>query len=496
LPPRQRSLEPQTWRATTVSALVCGFFFIALSFWHQQKFNGPTPVSRLDLLHAIVENHQFTIDPFEQNTCDKAVYQGHYYSDKAPGTVILALPFFYLAEILVGKDIGGPESSKKWLISSWISCAGALGLTTALGAACLFRWLCKWTTARVAFLTTMALFLGGMPLPYATILFSHSLVVGLISVSLWAIGWSPASAAFAVRNSSYDIVAGLCCGLSVACEFTAGLIVIGVSIGLLVSDSRRFTRFVVATIPPLLLIPAYSLACFGHAFVLPYSLQAAFPEMQQGFYSITWPNAAIAWNLLFGSSRGLLFWSPFLLLSGLGYGRLIKRSEALFWLTYLLPLVQIFVLSGRAFDWHGGPTFSARYLAPILPWLALPCALGAERFTKTACVLTIYSIGVTTLATVTNACPEIYANPNPLFDLDIPLFLKGQFSPNLGAVLGVNPYLSVALYYSFLVGGAFWLWHLLGKDPAREDPASPQDRRQGFVSSMQVGEVHLKSLNG
>jgi hypothetical protein len=212
-----------------------------------------------------------------------------------------------------------------------------------------------------------------------------------------------------------------------------------------------------------LLIPAYSYACFGNPFILPYSLQASFPAMQEGLYAIKWPDATTAFNLLFSPTRGLFFWTPFLLMAGFGYAEMFRRSPGLFWLTYLVPLVQIVVISGRVWDWQAGPTLGPRYLAPILPLMALPCALGVERWPRFGAMLAVYSIAITTLATLTDACPNghIY---NPLTELHIPLFLKGEFSPNLGMVLGLPPYASVALFYAILIGGFWWIWRGLPKE--------------------------------
>jgi hypothetical protein len=39
--------------------------------------------------------------------------------------------------------------------------------------------------------------------------------------------------------------------------------------------------------------------------------------------------------------------------------------------------------------------------------------------------------------------------------------MKGEFSYNLGMVLGLSPYASVAVYYVLLIGGVWWLWRRL-----------------------------------
>jgi len=445
----------------------------------------------------------------------------------------------------------------------------------------LFAWLCRWVPPRRALVTVLALFLGAAPLPYATMMFSHALVVGLLAIAIWAAsqnaergtwsaepGTSKKGIGRLLRWYRWELLAGFACGWVLASEYSAGLAVVGIFLwlvafaptagvtpgtafppdpasaavgspvreqrplalslsasdaervaklgegdsawlrvpkrdsGLLVAptpertphpgalpvgrgeaarradegngrmpwirrmisclDGARVVAFSVAAIPPLLLIPAYSWACFGDPFTLPYSHQASFPAMKEGLYAIKWPDPATVFNLLFSPTRGLFFWTPFLLMAGFGYRELFDRAPRMFWLTYLVPLVQVLVISGRIWDWQAGPTLGPRLLAPMLPLLALPCALGVARWPRLGAVLGVYSIAITTLATLTDACPsyEIY---NPLTELHIPLFLKGEFSPNLGMVLGLPPHASVALYYLILIGGVWWLWWLCGK---------------------------------
>ena len=79
-----------------------------------------------------------------------------------------------------------------------------------------------------------------------------------------------------------------------------------------------------------------------------------------------------------------------------------------------------------------------------------------------------YSIAVVTLATLTDACAD-YSVHNPLTEQNIPKFLKGEFSHTLGtAVLGLPPFVSVALFYAILIGGIAWLWRLTGEPDKAE----------------------------
>ena len=212
-----------------------------------------------------------------------------------------------------------------------------------------------------------------------------------------------------------------------------------------------------AAIVPLSMIPCYSWACFHNAFILPYSLDSFYPEMKHGLYAIKWPNLITGYRLLVGPTRGLVFWTPFLVMAGIGYSKLMVHNKPLFWLTYGAPLLQVIVISGRTWDWQAGPSIGARYLAPTLPLLALPCALGVKRFPRIGMILAFYSVGITTLATLVDASPgsDVY---NPLLDFHIPLFWRGELSPNLGLLLGLSPFESVALFYTMVLGGVLYLW--------------------------------------
>jgi hypothetical protein len=462
-PPLTTIHQPPTTNPRWLLALFTLLLF-ACVYVHQKRFNSATPVSRLNLLHALIMHGTFRIDAFHQNTPDKAIHEGHYYSDKAPGTVALAFPGFVLTALGLGTLGVSLDSDTGWLVSSWVACASSLGLITALGGVALFAWLCRWAPPRAALITTLAVFLGAAPLPYATLMFSHALAVALVAVALWAVQrGTEGRVRGSVVSRRWDLLAGFACGWVLASEFTAGLIVVGIGVWVLRLGWDRALRFALGAVPPLLLIPAYSWVCLGNPFTLPYSHQASFPAMSEGLYAIKWPNPETAYNLLVSPTRGLFFWTPFLVMAGVGYWRLIERSPRWFWFTYALPLLQVIVISGRVWDWQAGFTLGPRYLAPILPLLALPCALGVARFPRTGAILALVSVLLTTLATLTEVTPG-YHIYNPLTELHIPLFLKGEFSPNLGIMLGLSPYLSVVLYYLVLAGGTGWLWWSLGRE--------------------------------
>src|SRR5580765_1213090 len=148
-----------------------------LSFVYFYEGGGWNQNSRFDLLRAILERHTLTIDAYHENTEDKAHFQGHYYSDKAPGLVFLAVPFAIVARAgmrVVGVD---PDSARGEYALSWMVSAWALALPTALSAVCLFFLMLRFgVDASGAAFATIMMAVGTPILAYASMFWAHALV--------------------------------------------------------------------------------------------------------------------------------------------------------------------------------------------------------------------------------------------------------------------------------------------------------------------------------
>jgi hypothetical protein len=72
--------------------LVSYAYFYQAGGWNQN--------SRFALVRAILERHTLQIDAYQAHTRDRALWRGHYYSDKAPGASLLALPAAGVARAL------------------------------------------------------------------------------------------------------------------------------------------------------------------------------------------------------------------------------------------------------------------------------------------------------------------------------------------------------------------------------------------------------------
>src|SRR5262249_25345534 len=110
------------------------FLLLFASYAYFYQAGGWNQHSRFNLVRAIVNDGSFGVDPYNRSTGDQAVFDGHYFSDKAPGLSFAALP-----SVLVGRAIyralgGDAESYEGIAWMSWVATVFTAGLFTALAA--------------------------------------------------------------------------------------------------------------------------------------------------------------------------------------------------------------------------------------------------------------------------------------------------------------------------------------------------------------------------
>ena len=413
---------------------------------------GYNQATRLDVLQSLFGHGTIAIDAYHENTGDKALVGGRYFSDKAPGTVALAAPAFAAAWIVLHAFRLPVDRNPGWDIAAWITTAGSVGLLSALAALAFFLLMSRLLDRRSALIAAFAVFLGSVPFPYATMLFSHAATVALITFALWA---TDRSTGILVPRKApsfrHDIFAGLCLGMAVASEYTSALVVFGVWLCALLRNRTSALHQAAAACLPLLLIPGNNFLISGSPLGLPYEHVKDFPGMRRGFFGVTFlPDVSVMWNLLFSQYRGLFFWSPFLLLAFPGYRELRNIHRGIFFVFLLMPLCTVIAISSYAY-WTGGWALGPRHIASIVPMVAVAAALGYRRYPRTGTALAALSILLTGMATLIDPMPP-EGNLAPLVTLYLPAFLKGNFRPNLGTLLGLRGWLSLlALFVSFLL---------------------------------------------
>ena len=86
------------------------FVLLFLSYAYFYQAGGWNQNSRFALVRAITNDWSLRIDPYQRNTGDKAIFEGHYYSDKAPGLSLAAVPIVEPARLAYMAAGGDPET--------------------------------------------------------------------------------------------------------------------------------------------------------------------------------------------------------------------------------------------------------------------------------------------------------------------------------------------------------------------------------------------------
>ncbi|MHB1295583.1 MAG: hypothetical protein ACYC4R_11375 [Anaerolineae bacterium] len=276
-----------------------------------------------------------------------------------PGQPLLAVPLYRIAQFLPG--------------TSSIAAVMLLNvITTALTGGALFLLLRGMSFSQVVSAgTALAWGIGTTAWPYARSFFREPLL-GLVWVSAAALtmAWRRK------RRVGYALgcLALLCAGLAVKISSAAAIPVYLLALFWDPSCQRTHGGW-------------KRLACFalaalvsGAAALLLYYLRYgyALPVAEFTWKYPWWDAASCAYGLLFSPVKGLIFYSPIILATAVGWAGLFRthRRAALMVLGVSLSLLYVY---GRAPEWHGGSVvWGPRFVVPLLPLLLLPYASALE----------------------------------------------------------------------------------------------------------------------
>ena len=352
------------------------------------------------------------------------------YSNKPPGTAVLAAPVYALTRLF----IGAPDASN--IRISWF--VMRLFLST-LPLLILGIWLYNRDSDEIS----LAALLFATPMfVYSLLFFSHVLVAVLI---YFAFRLLYDTERIFLRNC---IVAGFLCGFAVTCEFPAIVPVAIFGIGLIFADRRNENLwqnvffFALGGAPFAILLLVYNYSVFGSLFALSYAYES-FPEWAevagQGVFGIGFPTLSNIYLLLFSPSRGIFFFAPLLFLPMIA---LVTSRERKTWrhrIKIVTIVVSILVMCGHGAA-HGGWAFGARYLVFILP-LMLDSFFDGEIFEFSnvwqGALFTISFLLCTIPALTFPFAPPEFAYPHNNFWGKF-LFFDNWYAPNLANVFGFS----------------------------------------------------------
>ncbi len=456
--------------------------------------------SRINLTRAIVEQGTLKIDDYYENTGDYALFEGHHYSDKAPGPALLAVPIYAIIRPVLLSDpvqqimqraanneafSNTLDDQGTGLKTDKIYSAAILYAVTfcisvvpsAVLGVLLFYFLLDLGTS-VGWSTTIVLIYGlaTNAFTYAGALYSHQFVAFLLFGAFYI--------TFKIKRKQlsplWALLAGFALGYALISEYPSFLIAAALFIYMLWVLYQRYARdswrwiglFIASGIPPGLLLIAYDMAIFGTPLPVGYEYSELYTDIHHtGFLSLTGPRFDALWGITFSSYRGLFFIAPVLLLALVGLwlwwrsGQ--QRAE---WLVCTWATASFLLFNGSSIMWEGGFGVGPRYVVPMLPFLAAGMGSFAIRWGKLRGVrlltglLTAWSLFAVWTETLGGQGYPPW-DPNPLFDYSLPFILRDDVARNLGMFLGLHGRASIAFLILILVVFVFILrWQMIGHD--------------------------------
>jgi hypothetical protein len=218
----------------------------------------------------------------------------------------------------------------------------------------------------------LALLFGTPLFAYGLLLFSHALVAFAL-FGAWAALFVPGAPR---ESAAREIAAGALLGLAVLSEYPAAIpALILIAAAAWKREPRRLARVALGGAPFAAVLLVWNRISFGGFFELS-SAHEKLGEFRSlagtGVFGIGLPSPGALLGLLADPSKGLLVFSPFLILWPRAFflaGRVLSRPAAVS--LGLVPAALLFLYAGYP-NWHGGFTVGPRYLVAAFPFLVFP----------------------------------------------------------------------------------------------------------------------------
>jgi len=382
---------------TRTDRLLCLTLFIVLSSIYFATVSGITcsnDGSHYALTRALAEEGRFTIESYDgyAEGNDVAVRDGKLYSDRPPGTALMASAFYGIGNWLPSPliplesrhDPGNPRLLYVMLVPVWAGTGTVLLLYLLLRELNLSVF--SALTASVAFA------LGTAHWKYSSVLFSHAPSALLVLSSVYLVvrmGRTSQS------HWSLPFALGLLAGCSVLVEYSNAILVAAAALYLVLAVEAPSSRgqlvkaglFVAGGLLPAGFLAFYNTVNFGGPLRLSYDYAINYPwagDLQEtfSFPLVQGLRAMLIWGEGGGwcdptcYNQGLFLLSPVLLLSVLGVGLYVRRARSESILTLGLFLTYL-LLFAKHRTFHGF-TADGRYLVPFLALWCIPLAFYVD----------------------------------------------------------------------------------------------------------------------
>jgi hypothetical protein len=311
---------------------------------------------------------------------DRASYNGHYYSDKAPGLSLIEVPAVVLLDPLK------PEAGTD--VRLWAARLLSVGVAL-LACAFLVGRVSEGIAPGYGAVTLVTFALGTIAGALSQMSFEH------VPAALALFG------AFLLAWSRRPLLAGLAGGAAILIEYEAGLVVVLVGAYVAVRGLNGLARYAAGVLPGAVLLAAYSWAAFGRPWHLSYRYVSAAYQAEQGsgFFGIGFPKASGAFAV-FSGNDGLVVVSPVLFLAAYGLYRLRDRYPREMLVAGAVVALMLLLNIGYYLP-YGGTSPGPRYLTPAIPFLALGLGPAFAWRPRLTLVVACFSIVTATAISLT-----------------------------------------------------------------------------------------------
>jgi glycosyltransferase involved in cell wall biosynthesis len=333
--------------------------------------NGDEP-HYLIVAESVIQDHDFKLDnnyasnPWGLQASHVVAGGDGLYSAHGIGLPLLIAPFYHVGGLL--------------LTQAFLSLLSAL-LVTYVYKSCL-RMV---TNREASFLAAAILGFASLLVPYSNQIFPEIPMALILVLSLYYLCVKPLNS----LKGRYILLLGALMGYSplLKTPYIAFAIPFTAYIAFTSRENRlqRLTLYLTPIVVLGLVLAAYQQAAFGNPLKTPQTFQAG--NVVDGLL-----------GLMLDRNYGLFTYSPVLALSIAGLPRFYHASRRVFAVASTLFLT-LYLTSSAWVSWHGGWSYPARLIIPVVPLAALPLAYSIAQHRRRAWFkLLLYSFTVLSLA--------------------------------------------------------------------------------------------------
>jgi hypothetical protein len=438
-------------------------FFFSYAYFFQG--GGWNQNSKICLIRSMIHHGTFTIDSCREdtremifaNTGDYSFYNGHYYSNKSPGHVFLAVPSFAIAESIFSYLFpNDPELQIR--LSAYVSTLCTTVLCSTLLCLLFFHFFLVYFHVDVskALFLTVCFGFGTLAFSYSTTFYTHMLSAFFLFLAFILL--LNVRTGHTMHEKRSVFFSGLSVGMGVLGEPS---VIYGCGVLFLYMLSSRQTRslipyFILGGIPFVIIQISYNMVCFGSplSYSYQFSNEIVMVKVNGNLFGI--PSLKAILNLLILPYRGLFVSSPVLLMAIPGFFIGVRSKEfTVEVIVASMIALAFFIFLASFYGWDGGSTVGPRDILAMFPFLFFIASFSSLLFPKTFAALGILSV-------IINLCITIVGNEipshieNPLIDVIFKNLLQGNVSINPFPFSHLNHY--TAMYPSVYDFGNVEKW--------------------------------------